>query len=212
MTDDGRDADMFYPTRARQSDSRDEEARRKVADQVRDVVKSGATRIARRDAALLAGHVSVPSAPTGREVATAASAVVLASDLRAAEITGDELIEQVGHVMGLPVETRAGLDEARTFIGVSLNRQGWRARLVNVEFMLRTSAEWFERGGDHGHAQGRACLDDALATVRSMIDGEGFVTDPPQKPFDPLGGAHRGVGRCTCYCGAGTDPNCPVHP
>lgn len=29
---------------------------------------------------------------------------------------------------------------------------------------------------------------------------------------DPLGGAARGVGRCTCAAGPGTNPSCPVHP
>lgn len=30
--------------------------------------------------------------------------------------------------------------------------------------------------------------------------------------FNPLGGAARGVGRCTCAAGPGTNPACPVHP
>jgi len=30
--------------------------------------------------------------------------------------------------------------------------------------------------------------------------------------FNPLGGASRGVGRCICAAGPGTNPACPVHP
>lgn len=30
--------------------------------------------------------------------------------------------------------------------------------------------------------------------------------------FNPLGGASRGVGKCTCAAGPGTNPSCPVHP
>jgi len=30
--------------------------------------------------------------------------------------------------------------------------------------------------------------------------------------FHPLGGASRGVGRCICAAGPGTNPACPVHP
>lgn len=36
-----------------------------------------------------------------------------------------------------------------------------------------------------------------------------IVDDPA---FHPLGGASRGMGRCTCAAGPGTNPSCPVHP
>jgi len=32
------------------------------------------------------------------------------------------------------------------------------------------------------------------------------------KELNPLGGASRGYGRCTCAAGPGTNPSCPVHP
>lgn len=44
-----------------------------------------------------------------------------------------------------------------------------------------------------------------------MVRAFGGRTAAPV-PFDPLNGASRGVGRCTCPCGRGTDPSCPVHP
>lgn len=34
----------------------------------------------------------------------------------------------------------------------------------------------------------------------------------PIPDFNPLGGGLRGVGRCTCPAGRGTNPACPVHP
>lgn len=34
----------------------------------------------------------------------------------------------------------------------------------------------------------------------------------PEQEFNPLGGASRGIGRCTCAAGPGTNPSCPVHP
>lgn len=34
----------------------------------------------------------------------------------------------------------------------------------------------------------------------------------PLREFNPLGGAARGLGRCTCAAGPGTNPLCPVHP
>lgn len=33
-----------------------------------------------------------------------------------------------------------------------------------------------------------------------------------EEEFNPLGGAARGVGRCTCPAGPGTNPACQVHP
>lgn len=30
--------------------------------------------------------------------------------------------------------------------------------------------------------------------------------------FNPLGGASRGIGHCSCAAGPGTNPACPVHP
>lgn len=36
-----------------------------------------------------------------------------------------------------------------------------------------------------------------------------FRVDPK---YNPLGGAARGVGRCTCLAGPGTNPGCQVHP
>lgn len=49
-------------------------------------------------------------------------------------------------------------------------RAGWRARLANVEFMLRTAHDWLGKETAHGEAQGRSCLLDALGEVRSMLD------------------------------------------
>lgn len=73
----------------------------------------------------------------------------------------------------------------------------------------------------------------ALATTVTLIDEVDYI--PPSAPlygkrdtlvavakrldhginqasFNPLGGASRGVGRCVCAAGPGTNPACEVHP
>jgi hypothetical protein len=73
----------------------------------------------------------------------------------------------------------------------------------------------------------------ALATVVQLMDEVGEI--PPHAPLygwrdrlaalarrldheinhaghNPLGGAARGVGRCVCAAGPGTNPACEVHP
>jgi hypothetical protein len=65
-----------------------------------------------------------------------------------------------------------------------------------------------------------------VSDLEAMLQGETeVVTFAPSKRaqrlaavrgglvvFDPLGGAARGVGRCNCAAGPGTNPGCPVHP
>jgi hypothetical protein len=78
-----------------------------------------------------------------------------------------------------PAQTRLAefLEQAEGISGrthyVSPNRQGWRARLANVERMLTVADRWFtaETLTDYRVERGRGCLDDALAEVRAMIDG-----------------------------------------
>jgi hypothetical protein len=97
------------------------------------------------------------------ESAAAASAVVLASDLRA-PANGHETAK-LAEDGGLAI---SGLTHY-----VSPNRQGWRARLANVERMLAVADRWFtaETLTDYRVERGRGCLDDALAEIRAMIDG-----------------------------------------
>jgi hypothetical protein len=126
-------------------DSRDGVARRKVADQVRQASENGAAAVAGRPSGSGWALEGI------REAGKAASAVVLASDLRA---------PLNGHAYEAPK--------------VSENRQGQRARLVHVEFMLRTAEKWLdpEQPG-YWVERGRGCVADALAEVRAMIDGDG---------------------------------------
>jgi hypothetical protein len=67
-------------------------------------------------------------------------------------------------------EGRARHDVYRARLGE--RRQGWRGRLAHTEFMLTTAQGWLAKGTEHGEAQGRACLEDAIASVRAMIDAE----------------------------------------
>lgn len=56
---------------------------------------------------------------------------------------------------------------------------------------------------------------DRLAALARRLDHEINQAERAARPlpdFNPVGGASRGVGRCTCPCGKGTDPGCPVHP
>jgi hypothetical protein len=119
-------------------DSRDAIARRRVADQVKSVVAKRADRfgavVAKQTGAALRaardGHDPVVDrgaiGAAFSEVATAASAVVLASDLRA---------PANGHETAKLAEDGGLAISGRTHY-VSPNRQGWRARLANVERML----------------------------------------------------------------------------
>lgn len=128
-------------------------ARRKVATEVGQTAAHGAALVAE-----------------GRmfhaEVGKAASAVVLASDLRAPAA----------------IELGFGPHLPRPHLRVSENRQGWRSRLAHVEAMLREAVE--ERHTDFGADPALVPADDrwsvpgpivarALAEVRAMIDGEG---------------------------------------
>jgi hypothetical protein len=133
-------------------DSRDAIARRRVADQVKSVVAKRADRfgavVAKQTGAALRaardGHDPVVDrgaiGAAFSEVATAASAVVLASDLRAPD-------------GGLAISGRTHY--------VSPNRQGWRARLANVERMLAVAVE---------DDPGIESTVEALAEVRAMLD------------------------------------------
>lgn len=68
-----------------------------------------------------------------------------------------------------------------------------------------------------GNIKGVSLSGEAGERLERILSGE--LKEPAHmkairelRDFNPLGGAHRGVGRCTCYCGPGTDPACPVHP
>jgi hypothetical protein len=115
--------------------TRDAGARRRLADQVREVIESAP--IARTD-----------------ELAAAASAVVLASDLRA----------PVPHGPGAWGEHDA------MPAAIFPHRQGWRARLANVERLLVKCIE--NQDGDWMHGS-YPPLEEALAEIRAMIDGDG---------------------------------------
>jgi hypothetical protein len=73
------------------------------------------------------------------------------------------------------------------------------------------------------HEDGRTILratPELWAEMVEFVGIKGFVLEPTPAgghlatlpDFNPLSGASRGVGRCTCPCGKGTDPGCPVHP
>lgn len=78
--------------------------------------------------------------------------------------------------------------------------------------------------GDGVHAHG----DGAFATYKRLAAALGedprvihvarwpevsYVGKQEDMPgFNPLGGAARGIGRCACLAGPGTNPACPVHP
>jgi hypothetical protein len=175
--------------------SRDGCARRKLADRVRETVETGLKSVQTSHA----------------DVATAASAVVLASGLRAPAETRAEFVDRltenvkagkvrmvdasdspfrVPHGAGASGEGNPGLDgivQAANHYGVndqvgeaiayaqllqrrrvSPNRQGWRARLANVERLL----------GEAMNATGTSSLThkkvaEAAAEIRAMIDGDG---------------------------------------
>jgi hypothetical protein len=59
-------------------------------------------------------------------------------------------------------------------VGVSVNRQGWRPRIAHVEVLLRGVEEsWpFTDSGVADWDRVRTDLREALAEVRSLLDGE----------------------------------------
>lgn len=118
---------------------RDGVARRRVAEQVREVVEHASEQVAL--AALAVGSPRLPH--TKQAAATAASAVVLASDLRA-----PDAVDFVGHVP---------------------NVANWRERLAKVERLL---AEFWEAGGSPEDMCGGdwAKCADALAEVRAILE------------------------------------------
>jgi hypothetical protein len=153
-------------------DSRDGCARRKLADQVREVVEHGAHQVAL--AALAVGSPQLPH--TQEAAAKAASAVVLASGLRApangsepttiiyneaSALTEDQWRDAILAVEGQPPP------DGHLAFGVSPNREGWRARLANVERLLAASLD------SKTPRQAAETVADALAEVRAMIDGDG---------------------------------------
>jgi predicted HAD superfamily Cof-like phosphohydrolase len=48
--------------------------------------------------------------------------------------------------------------------------------------------------------------------IKGVLDLFTSETDDAQTEFNPLGGAARGVGRCVCAAGPGTNPACEIHP
>lgn len=136
-------------------DSRDGLARRRVADKVKAVTVDGASRVA-NTALVESVHSTNPEAIRRAlgELGTAASAVVLASDLRAPAETRAEF---VGRLTG---DVRAGRAK---FAALGEARQGWRNRLANVERLL---TEALERTAS-------TRVDEALTEVRAMLDDPG---------------------------------------
>lgn len=68
------------------------------------------------------------------------------------------------------LQRQDGREAREVYAKRTLRRAGWRARLAHVEFMLTTAQGWLVKDSDHGHVQGRACLEDALVAVREMLD------------------------------------------
>jgi hypothetical protein len=54
-------------------------------------------------------------------------------------------------------------------VRVGSEREGWRARLANVERLLDESIQWYAQNFD---GRGTFPLQQALVEVRSMIDGD----------------------------------------
>lgn len=135
-------------------DSRDGVARRRLADEVKLAVVHAACN------AGVAAALAAPMVAQGkreearaevldsiREAGTAASAVVLASDLRAPANGSEPSLARLGEA-----------------------RQGWRARLANVERLL---VDALDRTGSTG-------VDEALTEVRAMLDDPGGQRDTAQ--------------------------------
>jgi hypothetical protein len=151
---------------------RDGCARRKLAERVKTAILVGSAPV------VVAAHEDRPedAAAATVEMATAASAVVLASGLRA-PANGSEpttiiyneasaLTEAQWRDAILAVEGQPPPDGHLAF-GVSPNRQGWRARLANVERLLAASLD------SKTPRQTAETVADALAEIRAMIDGDG---------------------------------------
>jgi hypothetical protein len=163
---------------------RDGCARRKVADAVKVVVVEATDRFG----AVVAGQCNTmieslrdgrPLPPRDRsaidaaltDVALAASAVVLASDLRAPAETRAEPVCSDGCLS--EEECRAKRQAAYP------RRGGWRARLANVERLL-SEAMAMKPSGHQMRQTG-----EALAEVRAMIDGDGDEPGPPEPEYVP---------------------------
>lgn len=166
-------------------------ARRRLADEVSRTVDLGVS-------SAIVGDLK----PSG--VSTAASAVVLASDLRAPEHAHDWAAfygraAEPGDPIG-PSPTEAVCNEcgARMPWG-SLHklgeaRQGWRARLANAERWLADVEDSIRAsdadGGRVDWARLRTGTDRALAEVRSMLDDPGGHRDTAQCVREPSETCH----------------------
>jgi hypothetical protein len=171
---------------------RDGCARRKLAERVKTAILVGSAPV------VVAAHEDRPedAAAATIEMAKAASAVVLASGLRAPAETRTEFLRrladdvQAGKMRMVDASDSPfrvpGTDQGSRPIDVSRrvvelgqeadrlaaahafpNRQGWRARLANVERLLAASLD------SKTPRQAAETVADALAEVRAMIDGEG---------------------------------------
>jgi hypothetical protein len=143
---------------------RDGCARRKLADQVKAVVMAATD-------------------GQGESAATAASGVVLASGLRApangpepTTVARDEtsaLTDDQWMAIDPPVDvSRAVVEIGREADRLDVahafpRRQGWRARLANVERLLAASLD------SKTPRQAAETVADALVSIRAMIDGDG---------------------------------------
>lgn len=129
---------------------RDGCARRKLADEVRRVTLLGVVNA-------LEAAPTFENGPDAAEVATAASAVVLASDLRAPAETRAEFLRRLADDVkaGNVTMVNAGDSPFRVPSG-SPNRQGWRAMAKIV-----AARNWLKGAPESYHVdQAGLCLDD----------------------------------------------------
>jgi hypothetical protein len=158
----------------------DEQARRELADRVKLAAIKGASAVANVSGEAMAlvfgGDEQLGVRLVEQrlmEAATAASAVVLASDVRA---PGECCcVRRDGQVMEVanPAERR------EHGVRVGSCRQGWRARLANIERLLSEAdgEAWFSPDEGYEEITPVAKVREALAEVRAMLDnpagGEG---------------------------------------
>jgi hypothetical protein len=108
-----------------------------------------------------------------------------------------------------------GSDLSATGASVVLRMKPDEARAAH--HALATTISLMDQVGDvppdaplYGWRDGLAALARRLDHEINHAPGGRRYADPGG--FNPLGGAARGIGRCSCPAGRGTDPGCPVHP
>lgn len=77
----------------------------------------------------------------------------------------------------------------------------------------RVNAVGFVLGGPQTPESVAAAGAQVVSLLAWMLRAENMRPELGDAPaFNPLGGASRGVGRCICAAGPGTNPGCQVHP